>query len=148
MSTTSKIGSVFNSLGTGVSAAGPFGAIAGAALSTIGSLVGIGGQIQDRRKEEEEQKRLLEEAKRKAMIDQAQGAAQDKSQSPRPQQAQIEPTTPQQQAATSPAGPEIAPPAQPTDTSQGLAQEQLLSPEIRQMLAGLRQGGGGFYGQG
>lgn len=147
MSTGSDIGGVFGSLGSGVATfGGPIGAAAGAGFSVLGGLIGLGAKIRQRKREEEQQRKLLEEAQRRELAMEGQQTAEAAGQkTDRPQQAQIEAQKPEAQVQVKQQTAKPGPVEPDQQNTQSMAQQQLLSPELQQMLAGLRPGGGGFY---
>lgn len=142
MSTASQIGSVFGSLGSGVATVGgPVGTGIGAGFSVLGSIIGLGGKIKDRKREEEEKRKQLEEAQRKAIGDQGQQEAEAQSQqTTRTKQGQLQGGQAEQRS-TQPGGfiqDALAPQQEPQ-------KEQIMGPELSDVFAGLRPGGGGFF---
>lgn len=139
MSTGSSIGNVFGSMGSGVATVGgPVGMGVGAAFSVLGGIIGMGAQIKQKKREEEERKRQLAEAQRKKVGDEAQALA-GPSTNERPEAASLgqAPSQPEQQV-TAPQGQEQ------TETQQP-QQAAVMGSELASVFAGLKPGGGGFF---
>jgi hypothetical protein len=143
MSTGSSIGNVFGSMGSGIATVGgPVGAGIGAAFSVLGGIIGMGTQIRDKKREEEERQRQLEEAQRKqaGLEDRSQADAMsgsgERAQTASPTQA---PAQPEQRATAPIAGMEQ--PGQPQQPQQAA----IMGAELASVFAGLRPGGGGFF---
>ena len=101
----------------------------------------MAGQIKDKKREEEERQKQLEEAQRKAIGDQGrQEADAQSSDSARTEQKQIQGGAAEQRS-TQPGGfiqEALAPQQEPQ-------KEQVMGPELSDVFAGLRPGGGGFF---
>jgi hypothetical protein len=146
MTTGSQIGNVFGSLGSGIATAGgpnPITMGIGAAFSVLGGIIGLGGNIRQKKKEEAERRRQLEEAQRKALGEQAQ--QQGEALAPateRTAQAQLPLTGAQpQQRTTEAQGFQTGYPL----PGQNEQESRVLGPELADVFSGLRPGGGGFY---
>jgi hypothetical protein len=113
----------------------------GAGFSVLSSIIGMGGQIRQRKREEEERRKQLEEAQRKAIGEQGQQQAEAQSQdTTRTSQKQIQGGEAEQRS-TQPTGFIQDALAQPQDEQQS----QVMGPELSNVFAGLRPGGGGFF---
>ncbi len=146
MAVGSQIGNVFGSLGSGIATAGgpnPITMGLGAALSVFGSALTFGSQIREKKKEEEERKRQLEEAQRKALGEQGQQQAEAQAPSTeRAPQAQLPLVGAQpQQRTTEAQGFQTGYPL----PGQNEQESRVLGPELADVFSGLRPGGGGFY---
>jgi type II secretory pathway pseudopilin PulG len=115
----------------------------GAALSVFGSALTFGSQIREKKKEEEERKRQLEEAQRKALGEQGQQQAEAQAPSTeRAPQAQLPLVGAQpQQRTTEAQGFQTGYPL----PGQNEQESRVLGPELADVFSGLRPGGGGFY---